>query len=133
MTPSLSLSAYYGSRKRRDKAAAGRSRMDRSPGVSIVYGLTWNNAVVDLVTAGVLLISDQLAGPDILLLGEDLHPPYLRGRGRRVGDLVSCRSARRGKTERTTKERTPRQVRRPLFPRLKPARSGISRRLPLLA
>jgi len=40
MISSLSLSAYCGSRKRRDKAAADNGRMDRSPGMSILYGLT---------------------------------------------------------------------------------------------
>ena len=82
---------------------AVRSVADGLRKPSSAASLRRNNAVVDIVTAGVLLISDQLAGRDLLLLGEDLHPPHLRGRGRRVGDTGACRSARRGKTERTAK------------------------------
>jgi hypothetical protein len=46
-----------------------------------------NDAVVDRVAAGLLIIGDDLFECGILFLDEALRPPDGRGRSRRVGDV----------------------------------------------
>ena len=66
-----------------------------------------DDAVVDGVAAGLLVIGDELAKRHILLLDEALGPPHGRGGRRGVGDVGpgQCRSS--GKTHRAAQQRAP--------------------------
>jgi len=67
-----------------------------------------DDAVLDLVAARLLVIGEDFFEGDILLFGEALHPPQLRGRRRRVGDMGPRQGAGGGEAERTVKQRTSR-------------------------
>ena len=66
-----------------------------------------NDAVLDLIAAGFLVVGHQLFEGDILFLSETLGPPDLCGRRRRVGDMRPRQSTGGGKPERAAQHRAP--------------------------
>jgi hypothetical protein len=63
-------------------AAAGHRRDDL-----LAHRRIGDNAVVDRVAAGLLVVGNDLLERNILLLRETLNPPHGRGRDRCVGDV----------------------------------------------
>ena len=67
-----------------------------------------DDAVVDRVAAGLLVVGDDLLERDVFFLGEALDPPDSRGRRLCAGDIRPRQSSDRSQTHRDTKQRSPR-------------------------
>src|SRR5271169_1045388 len=79
-----------------------------------------NNAVINYITARLLVFGDHLLEGGIFLFGKALLPPHLGGRGRGVRNQWSRQCPGRAKGEGAAKQRTPRQN---VHPRLLPVRA----------